>query len=54
MEERRNKLVMAFFIFLREDEAEERKLMAEERRAMRRAQADLEERRIKNRWSLAR
>jgi len=34
---------------IREDEAEERKLMAEERRAMRRAQAELEERRIKNR-----
>ena len=45
---------MTFFIFCREDESEEGKLMAEERRAMRRAQAELEERRIKNRWSLPR
>ena len=54
MEERRKKIRNDFFHFLREDEAEERKLMAEERRAMRRAQAELEERRIKNRWPLAR
>ena len=45
---------MTFFIFCREDESEEGNLMAEERRAMRRAQAELEERRIKNRWSLPR